>query len=208
MKKVVFLLCLSFLLVSCASNTHQVLLKSDFTYDGAFPANSNEYGSSQVEGGLLKIKVEQPAGMFITKTGLYRRDVSAQVSGLPQTNEGQVHYGLICRMADEDNLTAFSISTAGDIKIIQLVAGVQVTLAKLNHGDKIPANFGDRINLIKAECAGNELTYSINGVQVLSAIDPVPQTGDTALFISSNQPPQTIFFDSLLVTTPIEVLPE
>ena len=208
MNKVILWFFLLALLVSCSSNNPQVLLKSEFTNAGVFQASSSEYGIAQVKDGLLHLKVIQPGGMFITKAGLDQRDVSSQVSGLPQTNAGQVYYGLICRMVNKDNLIAFSISTSGDIKIIQLVDGVQINLAKIGQGEKIPANYGDRINVIKADCVGNNLTFSINGVQVLSAKDSSPQFGDTALFISSAQPPQTVLFDSLLVTIPTEVAPE
>lgn len=126
-----------------------------------------------------------------------------QVSG-PNDNA----YGLICRYVDDENFYLFLISGDGFYAIGKYESGVSqiqyLTGADPNFYVQSDAiNTGIATNLLRASCVGNQLSLTINGVQVASVTDNSFNSGDVGLAVSTFQTDRVVIeFDNFTVSPP------
>ena len=162
--------------------------------------------SEVIENGVLRIETSQPGLIGWTLAGQEVDDViistrAQQISG-PDDNA----YGLICRYQNPDNYYVFLISGDGHYAIGKFQSGRDGVEYLTGDGMYAPSeliNTGRSINDIQASCIGNELSLSVNGIQVDSVTDPTFVLGDIGVGASTFQPGTAIIeFDNFQAFAP------
>lgn len=167
----------------------------------------NQSGAvTAIEEGAFRISTSQPGQIWWSNPGRSYTDVvittqARQVSG-PNDNA----YGVICRYQNEDNFYLFLISGDGYYAIGKYQTGSDQIIYLSGDGRFQPSdviNQGAATNQVRASCIGNELSLAVNGLPLVSVVDPTFVTGDIGLGVSTLEPGTAVVeFDQLQVLTP------
>jgi hypothetical protein len=160
-------------------------------------------GVTDYEDGVYRIYVNTDNTDVWANPGLNFSDsvtsVEATKVGGPDDND----FGLICRYEDESNFYFFIISSDGFYGIGRVVDGLQEIIGEedLQFSEEIKQ--GNVMNVIQVACVGNELTLSVNSMELISVIDSTFSSGDVGLLAGTFDTPGTdIHFDNLVVRKP------
>jgi hypothetical protein len=155
------------------------------------------------ENGGFRIWVNQPNFDYWSVPGLRFTDVSIEVDitklGGPDDND----IGVICRYKNSDNFYGFLISSDGYYGISERQNGEHQVIGMdgMKHSSTI--HTGNAVNHVRADCVGNTLTLSVNGVQLVKVEDSSLAVGDVGLLAGSfDQPGVDILFDNFVVKKP------
>lgn len=159
-----------------------------------------------VQDGVLRIETNQPGLIGWTLAGQEVDDVvistRAQQIGGPNDNA----YGIICRYQNPDNYYVFLVSGDGHYAIGKFQSGQEGIEYLTGEGLYAPSdviNTGQSINDLQASCIGNQLSLTVNGIQVDSITDPTFVIGDFGLGASTFQPGTAIIeFDNFQAISP------
>ncbi len=153
-------------------------------------------------GGLLFL-IDQTHTDFWSSPGLNYSDVRVEVEAIKVSGPDDNAIGVICRMVDEKNYYAFVISSDGYAGIYKVVEGEYTLLNSPTMEYSSSIHQGEAVNYLSATCAGNRLTFDVNGSNLFTITDQEFQDGDIGLIAGSFESPQVnIFFDNLSVFTP------
>jgi hypothetical protein len=167
----------------------------------------NQSGAvTTIEEGAFRISTSQPGQIWWSNPGRNYNDVvittqARQVSG-PNDNA----YGVICRYQNEDNFYLFLISGDGYYAIGKYQTGSDQIIylsgdGRFQFSDVI--NQGVATNQIRASCIGSELSLVVNGLLLVSVVDPTFVTGDVGLGVSTLEPGTAVVeFDQMQVLAP------
>lgn len=159
-----------------------------------------------VEDGVLQIRTSQPGQVWWTNPGRSFNDVvistlTHQLSG-PEDNA----YGVICRYQSPENFYVFLISGDGYYAIGKYQSGSRQIVYLTGEGEyqfSEAINQGEATNQLRVSCIGEELTLSVNGVALATAVDGTLESGDVGLAASTFEPgATTIQFDDFRVLIP------
>ncbi|MCB9422450.1 MAG: hypothetical protein H6667_21790 [Ardenticatenaceae bacterium] len=167
----------------------------------------NQSGAvTSVEEGAFRISTSQPGQIWWSNPGRNFNDVvittqARQVSG-PNDNA----YGVICRYQNEENFYLFLVSGDGYYAIGKYQTGSDQIVYLSGDGRFQPSdviNQGMATNQVRASCIGNELSLAVNGIPLVSVVDPTFVTGDVGLGVSTLEPGTAVVeFDQLQVLAP------
>jgi len=130
--------------------------------------------------------------------GDVRVEVDAGKLGGPEENRA----GLICRYTGSDYYF-FMITHDGFYGIGIFTGGQAVLLGQSEMQSSSAIHTGVNINHLRADCAGNTLTFYVNGQQVASAQDGTLTQGDVGLLTGTfGQPGVDMIFDNFVVIQP------
>ncbi|MCP4426483.1 MAG: hypothetical protein GY803_18475 [Chloroflexi bacterium] len=159
-----------------------------------------------IEEGAFRISSSQPGEIWWSNPGRNYDDViiiaqARQVSG-PNDNA----YGVICRYQNEANFYLFLISGDGYYAIGKYQSGSSQITYLTEDGRFQPSdiiNQGMATNQIRASCIGDELSLAVNGLPLITVIDPTFVTGDIGVGVSTLQPGTAVVeFDDVLALAP------
>ena len=155
-------------------------------------------GITEYENGKYRILVNKSSTLIWANphknfNGPVGIEVDVTKSGGPDKNE----FGVICGYRDAANYYRFMISSDGYAGIVRIKDGQHSYLL----GDKLqPADAirqGAATNHIRADCAGSEMTLSVNQQKIVGASDPSYSGGDIGLIAGSYDTPGVdILFDA------------
>jgi len=161
-------------------------------------AETNYYDST------YRIWVNEPYTDLWANPGLQFSDVSLQVEASKLGGPDDNLYGLICRSDQSGkHYYYFVISSDGYYGIGKVAGEDQYLLGsdKLLPGEAI--QLGSQMNLLRAECIDDRLTFFVNGQKLAETRDGEYLNGDIGLTAGSfGQPGVDIRFDNLLVRKP------
>ncbi len=158
------------------------------------------------EAGVLAISTSQPGQLWWTNPGRDFDNViittrATQVSG-PNNNA----LGVICRYQDENNFYIFLISGDGYYAIGKYQTGTPQIIYLTENQEYIPSEAiqqGVATNEIRASCVGNELGLQVNGVPLVTVVDPTFVRGDVGVGVSTLDPGTAVVqFDDFRVLQP------
>ncbi len=211
-----FILLLPLFLVACglvnpapdSCDGEGMLFKDDFSGDQDCGWQQYSQGGAIVEitDGVLRVSTSQPGQIWWTNPGRTFDDVvitttARQVSG-PDNNA----YGVICRYQDENNFYIFLISGDGYYAIGKYQTGSDQIIYLTENGQYVFSdviNQGVATNLIRATCAGNQLSLSVNGIPLTTIEDPTFVRGDVGVGVSTLEPGEAVVhFDDFSVAAP------
>jgi len=112
-------------------------------------------------------------------------------------------FGVICRLKDKDNFYAFLISSDGYAGIMKVKEGNYSFLSDTGMHYFENIRKGGARNDLLVGCIGSNLTFSVNGEQILEATDNEYSSGRAGLLVSSGDTGGVeIFFDNFVVSNP------
>lgn len=200
-----------------------LLLSGCMVLNGYDPASGLVFQDDFTDPGSGWPVYEKPAGKAVYLDGNYRlealapsthlvaplpsdfripKDVRVTVEALSvseQTADDNDYFGVICRYQDAFNYYFLVISQDGYYGIGKIKGGTAVLL---NADQLLPVDaiLRDGKNLLVAECAGDLLQISVNGVVLDSVQDSDWQSGGIGLIAASGERGnQVVEFDRLMV---------
>jgi hypothetical protein len=127
-----------------------------------------------------------------------RMEVDAGKLGGPDENR----IGLVCRFTGDDYYF-FLISSDGYYGIGIYTGGQAVLLGQSELQLNSNIKKGLAVNHLRADCAGDTLTFYVNGVQVVSVQDARLKSGDVGLLAGTfTQPGVDVIFDNFVALKP------
>lgn len=127
-----------------------------------------------------------------------RMEVDAGKLGGPDSNR----IGLLCRMTG-DAYYFFLISSDGFYGIGVFAGGNGVLLGQSEMLANGNIKTGMAVNHLRADCAGDTLTFYVNGFQIASVQDSTLTAGDVGLLAGTfDQPGADVIFDNFVVLKP------
>lgn len=127
-----------------------------------------------------------------------RLEVDAGKLGGPDENR----IGLICRSSGTDYY--FFIITSDGFYGIGLFSGGQAVL--LGQSEMLASeniNKGLAVNHLRADCAGNQLTFYVNGFQIAAAQDSTLKSGDVGMLVGTfANPGVDVILDNFVALKP------
>jgi hypothetical protein len=177
---------------STAQPAGNILFEDDFSDPSSgWLQGQDEIGLAEYSDGSFRIYVASQASAKISIPRLHfnnvRLEVEAQKIGGPDDND----YGLICRYKDPDNFYFFTISSDGYYGIGKYVQNnlSLIGMDKMQTSDLILQ--GEAVNLIRADCVGDLLTFYINGNKTMEVRDTEFKDGDVGLLAGTFASPGT-----------------
>jgi len=127
-----------------------------------------------------------------------RMEVDTGKLGGPDENR----IGLICRFTGDDYYF-FMISSDGYYGIGIYTGGQAILLGQSEMQLNSNIKKGLAVNHLRADCAGNTLTFYVNGFQVVSVQDDRLKSGDVGLLAGTfTQPGVDVIFDNFVTLKP------
>lgn len=185
-------------LLACGAQNYGPWTES-FDEAGDWKLSADAAATVSVANGALRIHVFELGQVAWASAGRdysdFRLTVEAtQVSG-PDDNE----YGVLVRMAGDQQFYVFSISGDGYARIARYSDGTWNLLGS----DWMPSDAihqGAATNVLEVEARGAMFVFSVNGTQVLQAEDAQLAKGDIGLYAGAfNEADVVIDFDNLEV---------
>jgi hypothetical protein len=160
-------------------------------------------GESAYLDGAYRIFVNEPNIDIWSKPGRNFQDVHIEVDAFKVGGERDNRFGVLCRAVDDDSFYTLIISSDGYYGI-GLIDGQDYQLLgmdSLQPSDAI--RLGSASNHIRADCVGDTLTLTVNGVQLAQVQDTRFSSGDVGLIAGTYDTPGTdIRFDDFIVYQP------
>lgn len=174
-------------------STSGALFQDDFSGEKDCGWSLYNRGGAVVEitEGVMRMSTSQPGQIWWTNPGQSFDNVlisteARQVSG-PNDNA----YGAICRYQNESNFYVFLISGDGYYTIGKYTSdspSITYLTEKGEYQFSDVINQGNATNQIRASCIGQELSLAVNGVTLVTVMDPTFVIGDVGLAVSTLQP--------------------
>ena len=142
----------------------------------------------------FKIKTENFLGWQVTDSVSVKNSV-AQIDAELLDGHEYTAYALICRFGDDDNYTLGGAAYDGWITLRQYINGEQIHLV-----NRFINGISETKNTISMACIDDTITLFVNGLQVATAIDPNPISGDVGFSTINYAPePSTVGFSQFKV---------
>ncbi len=212
----IFLTSLSLLFTACSANTAttpapqdlnvpsgSVLFQDDFAQPitgwDRFMASE---GTIDYDAGGYRLLVNAPDTNFWSTPHRNFADTRLEVDAGKLGGPDENRIGLICRYTGTDYY--FFMITSDGFYGLGIYSGEKAVLlgeGELQSSSTIKT--GMAVNHLRADCAGDALTFYVNGLQVASAQDATLKTGDVGLLAGTfTQPGVDVVFDNFVVLKP------
>jgi hypothetical protein len=136
---------------------------------------------------------------------VFPEDVVIDVRATKKNGPDNNAFGILCRYQDARNYYALAITSDGQAGIAKVQNGQGPSLISGAHMEPAKGiEKGNSVNLLRAECVGNNLMLYANGVLVATATDNTfLSSSDAGLWLESYDDPGTeIFFNDFTVRHP------
>ena len=206
-----FLFLLSFFLTSCLPSQPAFLSSAksgDLLYQEGFEDTTtgwariaNESGIMDYDGGGYRILVRQPKLNMWSTSEKDFGDARVEVDVIKLNGPDENRMGLLCRY-QSGNYYFFIISNDGYYVIGKFIGGLTLLLgqSEMQVSDAIQTN---KMNHLRADCVGSQLTFYINFKEVASATDTDLPTGDAGVLAGAfSEPGVDVLFDNFVVMQP------
>ena len=159
-------------------------------------------GTMDYDGGGYRLLVNALNTNFWSTPHKNFADVRMEVDSGKLGGSDENRIGLICRFTGSDYY--FFLITSDGFYGIGLYAGGQAVLIgqnELQASSNIKT--GMAVNHLRADCAGNTLTFYVNGFQVASVQNSALTSGDVGLLAGTfTEPGVDVIFDNFVVLKP------
>jgi len=189
---------LAVVLFACGAREHGPWTET-FDDAGDWQVSADAAASVTVANGVLRVHVFELGQVAWAAAGRTYSDFhltveATQVSG-PDDNE----YGVLARMAGDQQFYVFSISGDGYARIARYDNGSWTVLGS-DWVESDAIHQGAATNVLEVEARGTTFVFSVNGTQVLQADDAQLTKGDIGLYAGAfNEADVVIDFDNLEV---------
>jgi hypothetical protein len=162
-------------------------------------------GQVRYAGEVLEITEWTPGiEMFSWREGLDEQDVQvAAAATMLAGPAGGSEVGIACRFLNQDNHVAASVRPDGNVSLWKRTDGVVERWQDWTPA--LPASVPGQVRQLQLRCAGNDVRFLVDGVEVAAATDPDPASGSLALFVGllqADAPSASAAFDDLSAARP------
>ncbi len=186
-----------------------VLFKDDFAAAKCGWVLYSQGGATAViEDELLRLSTSQPGPIWWTNPGRNFDDVIVTVQARQAGGPDDNAYGVICRYQSPENFYVFLISGDGYYAIGKYQSGSEQIEYLTSDGQHAfirsdAINQGVAANQMRVSCVGNELSLAVNGLPLVTVMDPTFVTGDIGLGVSAFELGTAVIeFDNIQVIGP------
>lgn len=164
---------------------------------------SQDSGTSGYTNGAYHFLINQPNMNFWSHPGKSFNDVHVEVSTMPVSGPFANQMGIVCRLVNDQNFYFFTISADGYFGIGKMKNGESALISNPEMQKQNAILTGNQINILRADCIGNQLTMYINNVLVSSVKDNDFSSGDVGIIAgAADQAGPDIYFDNFMVFKP------
>jgi hypothetical protein len=182
----------------------EILYQDDFSVlGGTWSRVRDDAGITDYDQGGYRIQVLQPNTQFWSHPGLDVEDVALEVEARTLAGPDENLYGLLCRYQDDRNFYYFLVGADGFFVVGKYKNGEQSFIGMDTFGFH-PALQTERAGThIQVVCAGDALSLSVNGTEIVTAYDDDFTHGDVGLMAGTFDLPGTdVLFDNFVVRKP------
>lgn len=181
-----------------------VFFQDDFsnTFSG-WGVYNQEGAVVEYHNGGLRILVEETQYDFWSVAGKDYADVQLEADAAKLGGPDDNDFGLICRYQNKDNFYMLVVSSDGYYGIAKMKDGQYSMIGpeQLQYSPAIAQ--GQAANHLQANCVGSVLTLSVNGQELIEALDTDFTSGDVGLLAGAYDTPGVdILFDNFMVKKP------
>lgn len=152
--------------------------------------------------GRFRIELNRPDDLAISTPGLSLTDAYLQVQAVLEASAGDNGWGAVCRYQDPEHYYAFELREDRGFSIYAVEDGREVTLAQEAEAAAIQVGAGAE-NQLQVSCIGDQLTLTLNGTQLASAVDQRYAVGDFGLLARTHAVGgSAVSFDDLSISLP------
>ncbi|MBN2503536.1 MAG: hypothetical protein JXB38_22355 [Anaerolineales bacterium] len=148
-----------------------------------WPQSEDELGLTDYEDGAYRIRVDEPSYYLWGLTGEAFDDVRLEVDVETVSAVEGGEAGVICRFQDVDNYYFFILRPDGSYAALKMQAG-ELQIMYMDQDAAIQT--GAAANHLSVTCVGEELSYSVNDVQLVEITDADFPEGDVGLIAGTN----------------------
>jgi hypothetical protein len=191
------------LLVACGGGGgSQLPWNEDFSSPGTWKTESDAAAEVTVQDEVLRIHVAVPNQLAWATAEKDLRDFHLTVDATQVAGPDDNEYGVLVRYQDPGNFYRFSISGDGYFLVAKSVDGELETLGS-NWTPSDAIDQGQATNTLDVICAGDTLTFQVNGQQIAQVTDDEFAHGDVGLYAGTfYEGGVEVHFDNLRVETP------
>jgi hypothetical protein len=182
----------------------ELLFADDFSNpNSGWDESTDEFGSTVYSEDKYKISISTDNYYYWSSPGVAYDDVIIEVEARLESGSSQNDIGIICRLQDNDNFYFLTISSDGYYQIAKYVNSEEQFVGMDQYGFDSDAIKEDEMNLVRAECVGNELALFANNIELARVTDTDFQGGDVGLIAGTYDIPEmSVTFDNFRVTAP------
>jgi len=183
----------------------EVLFQDDFSNSkGEWIVKEDQSGFRRYAEGEFVFHISSPeVNAWSYPKGLKFEDVRIEVRASRESGDTNNLFGILCRYQDEANFYQLLVSSDGyyDISKVSGRQRIPLIAKQLLPSEAIPRD-SQQVFLI-AECIGESLVLSVNGIRIAEAYDSEFKSGNIGLIAGAFQDPGVeIHFDDLVVRRP------
>ncbi len=159
--------------------------------------------AGEVRSGAYYLSTSQAGSLALGLPSLSLRDMDITVEAMPTApaDVSQVAYGVMCRVQANGDGYLFLARGDGKYAIDKDSGGKRLALVDWTASDQIDA--GSKLNVLEANCQGDELAWRLNGQTVYQVNDATFQQGNAALAaLPLAAVPGEVQFDNFVVINP------
>lgn len=183
----------------------EILYQDDFSDPGSgWDRITVENGITNYADGAYQIEVNEPYVDLWANPGLKFEDLHIQVDAIKAGGPDDNVFGVICRSDTRgDNYYFFVVSSDGYYGVGKVIDQKQQLISTTNMLPSSAVKQGEDTNILQASCIGDQLTFSVNGLELVQVQDSELKAGDIGLTAGSfDKPNVDVRFDNLVVTKP------
>lgn len=180
-----------------------LLFEDDFSNPASGWEVSSQGGVKDYYNGTYHIKIDDPnifSWSIIEQTyGDVRIDVDMAFTGPADLAE----MGVVCRMENSQDFYFLTIRSDGAYAVFKMYQGNEFFLGMDGYQTSPEIRTGINTNHLTAECRGEHLSLSVNGVLLVSVNDSSYQVGDVGVMAGAfEQTGVNVYFDNFQVARP------
>jgi hypothetical protein len=188
-----------------SSQPGNLLFQDDFSKlnSGWVLQTSDPQVNSQYQDGNYSIEIGSDHLLGWASPGLKFGDVHLEVQTQKQDEPVDDLFGLVCRAQDDQNYYFLAISSDAYYGIGIVVDGHPVLLSGQAMAPSDAIHPGASTNILRADCVGNRLSFSVNNAFLGEVTDNQFSGGEAGLMAGTIAASQTdVHFDNFIVIQP------
>jgi hypothetical protein len=188
---------------SAASAPGSILFQDDFSDPaGGWDHVSVDGGAMDYDNGVYRFLISTPHFNYWATPGKTYTDTRIEVDVAKLEGPDANRAGIVCRLTDEQ-FYFFVISSDGYYAVGRTNGLESVLLGQEQMMLSVNINTGMALNHLRADCAGNQLTFYINGFPVSKVTDATLTSGEVGLLAGTfDEGGVDIIFDQFVVMQP------
>ena len=152
--------------------------------DTRWPQSLDGLGLTDYDAGAYRIRVDEPSYYLWGLAGEDFEDVRLEVDMETVTAVEGGEAGVICRFQDADNYYFFILRPNGSYAALKMQTG-ELQIMYMDEDEAIQQD--EAANHLSVTCAGDQLSFSVNGVQLVEITDADFPKGDVGLIAGTNE---------------------